>query len=210
MRKCFELRKKFKNLCVKMKNVLSSPIIANICTIILAISTFYSAHVAIKIAFNEEQDYLINNGFYYNYDKEKNLNYKYYNISLTNASINKPINLTGGFSISVSSNKNFRSKSTETTISKTTINDLLNTERFPLNLDYAEKINFHLDENFAKYVQGLYPKKQKYCRKSTSKCYTKPFYIKFCLYDTLNNKYCYIFTEDEINEISKFENGKLY
>lgn len=48
------------------------------------------------------------------------------------------------------------------------------------------------------------------CHKSKNSCWYKKFYINFCLYDTLDNKYCYILTEEDINEISKFTNGRLY
>ena len=88
---------------------------------------------------------------------------------------------------------------------------MLNTDKFPINLKYAEEIVFQLNEDFAKYVKNQYPSSRiKVCRKSKNKCYLKPLYIRFCLYDTLDNKYCYVFTEDEINEISKFENGRKY
>ena len=79
-----------------------------------------------KIAFNDSQKYLINNGFHYNYDKEKDSNYKFYSISLTNGSTDKPINLTGGFSISISTDKSFSKKSKSSTVSKISISELLN------------------------------------------------------------------------------------
>lgn len=125
--------------------------------------------------------------------------------------INKPINLTGGFSLSISTDKDFKPKTSKKNIPKTSIDELLNTDKFPINLKYAEEIVFQLNEDFAKYVKNQYPSSRiKVCRKSKNKCYLKPLYIRFCLYDTLENKYCYVFTEDEINEISKFENGRKY
>lgn len=203
--------KYIKSFFDKVCEFLKSPITANICTILMVIATFYSANIALKVAFNHNQEYMINNGFYYKYDKETNKNYKYYSISLSNASINKPINLTGGFSLSISTDKDFKSKTSKKNIPKTSIDELLNTDKFPINLKYAEEIVFQLNEDFAKYVKNQYPLSRiKVCRKSKNKCYLKPLYIRFCLYDTLDNKYCYVFTEDEINEISKFENGRKY
>lgn len=203
--------KYIKSFFDKVCEFLKSPITANICTILMVIATFYSANIALKVAFNHNQEYMINNGFYYKYDKETNKNYKYYSISLSNASINKPINLTGGFSLSISTDKDFKSKTSKKNIPKTSIDELLNTDKFPINLKYAEEIVFQLNEDFAKYVKNQYPSSRiKVCRKSKNKCYLKPLYIRFCLYDTLDNKYCYVFTEDEINEISKFENGRKY
>lgn len=203
--------KYIKSFFDKVCEFLKSPITANICTILMVIATFYSANIALKVAFNHNQEYMINNGFYYKYDKETNKNYKYYSISLSNASINKPINLTGGFSLSISTDKDFKSKTSKKNIPKTSIDELLNTDKFPINLKYTEEIVFQLNEDFAKYVKNQYPSSQiKVCRKSKNKCYLKPLYIRFCLYDTLDNKYCYVFTEDEINEISKFENGRKY
>lgn len=203
--------KYIKSFFDKVCEFLKSPITANICTILMVIATFYSANIALKVAFNHNQEYIINNGFYYKYDKETNKNYKYYSISLSNASINKPINLTGGFSLSISTDKDFKSKTSKKNIPKTSIDELLNTDKFPINLKYAEEIVFQLNEDFAKYVKNQYPSSRiKVCRKSKNKCYLKPLYIRFCLYDTLDNKYCYVFTEDEINEISKFENGRKY
>lgn len=203
--------KYIKSFFDKVCEFLKSPITANICTILMVIATFYSANIALKVAFNHNQEYMINNGFYYKYDKETNKNYKYYSISLSNASINKPINLTGGFSLSISTDKDFKSKTSKKNIPKTSIDELLNTDKFPINLKYAEEIVFQINEDFAKYVKNQYPLSRiKVCRKSKNKCYLKPLYIRFCLYDTLDNKYCYVFTEDEINEISKFENGRKY
>jgi len=203
--------KYIKSFFDKVYEFLKSPITANICTILMVIATFYSANIALKVAFNHNQEYMINNGFYYKYDKETNKNYKYYSISLSNASINKPINLTGGFSLSISTDKDFKSKTSKKNIPKASIDELLNTDKFPINLKYAEEIVFQLNEDFAKYVKNQYPSSRiKVCRKSKNKCYLKPLYIRFCLYDTLDNKYCYVFTEDEINEISKFENGRKY
>lgn len=203
--------KYIKSFFDKVCEFLKSSITANICTILMVIATFYSANIALKVAFNHNQEYMINNGFYYKYDKETNKNYKYYSISLSNASINKPINLTGGFSLSISTDKDFKSKTSKKNIPKTSIDELLNTDKFPINLKYAEEIVFQLNEDFAKYVKNQYPSSRiKVCRKSKNKCYLKPLYIRFCLYDTLDNKYCYVFTEDEINEISKFENGRKY
>lgn len=203
--------KYIKSFFDKVCEFLKSPITANICTILMVIATFYSANIALKVAFNHNQEYMINNGFYYKYDKETNKNYKYYSISLSNASINKPINLTGDFSLSISTDKDFKSKTSKKNIPKTSIDELLNTDKFPINLKYAEEIVFQLNEDFAKYVKNQYPSSRiKVCRKSKNKCYLKPLYIRFCLYDTLDNKYCYVFTEDEINEISKFENGRKY
>ncbi len=203
--------KYIKSFFDKVCEFLKSPITANICTILMVIATFYSANIALKVAFNHNQEYMINNGFYYKYDKETNKNYKYYSISLSNASINKPINLTGGFSLSISTDKDFKSKTSKKNIPKTSIDELLNTDKFPINLKYTEEIVFQLNEDFAKYVKNQYPSSRiKVCRKSKNKCYLKPLYIRFCLYDTLDNKYCYVFTEDEINEISKFENGRKY
>lgn len=203
--------KYIKSFFDKVCEFLKSPITANICTILMVIATFYSANIALKVAFNHNQEYMINNGFYYKYDKETNKNYKYYSISLSNASINKPINLTGGFSLSISTDKDFKSKTSKKNIPKTSIDELLNTDKFPINLKYTEEIVFQLNEDFAKYVKNQYPSSRiKVCRKSKNKCYLNPLYIRFCLYDTLDNKYCYVFTEDEINEISKFENGRKY
>lgn len=203
--------KYIKSFFDKVCEFLKSPITANICTILMVIATFYSANIALKVAFNHNQEYMINNGFYYKYDKETNKNYKYYSISLSNASINKPINLTGGFSLSISTDKDFKSKTSKKNIPKTSIDELLNTDKFPINLKYTEEIVFQLNEDFAKYVKNQYPSSRiKVCRKSKNKCYLKPLYIRFCLYDTLDNKYCHVFTEDEINEISKFENGRKY
>lgn len=203
--------KYIKSFFDKVCEFLKSPITANICTILMVIATFYSANIALKVTFNHNQEYMINNGFYYKYDKETNKNYKYYSISLSNASINKPINLTGGFSLSISTDKDFKSKTSKKNIPKTSIDELLNTDKFPINLKYTEEIVFQLNEDFAKYVKNQYPSSRiKVCRKSKNKCYLKPLYIRFCLYDTLDNKYCYVFTEDEINEISKFENGRKY
>ena len=141
----------------KVCEFLKSPITANICTILMVIATFYSANIALKVAFNHNQEYMINNGFYYKYDKETNKNYKYYSISLSNASINKPINLTGGFSLSISTDKDFKSKTSKKNIPKTSIDELLNTDKFPINLKYAEEIVFQLNEDFAKYVKNQYP-----------------------------------------------------
>lgn len=203
--------KYIKSFFDKVCEFLKSPITANIWSILMVIATFYSANIALKVAFNHNQEYMINNGFYYKYDKETNKNYKYYSISLSNASINKPINLTGGFSLSISTDKDFKSKTSKKNIPKTSIDELLNTDKFPINLKYTEEIVFQLNEDFAKYVKNQYPSSRiKVCRKSKNKCYLKPLYIRFCLYDTLDNKYCYVFTEDEINEISKFENGRKY
>ena len=208
---------RIKNLLIKICSILKKIFlflgenqVSTIATIILAISTFYSAKVALTIAFNDNQKYLINNGFHYNYDKEKDLNYKFYSISLTNGSTDKPINLTGGFSISISTDKSFSKKSKSSTIPKISISELLNTDIFPVNLKYAEEVNFLIDEQFADYIKLSYPNRTKVCRKSENICKYKKFYINFCLYDTLDNKYCYILTEDDINEISKFSNGRLY
>ncbi len=208
---------RIKNLLIKICSILKKLFLflgknqfSTIATIILAISTFYSAKVALTIAFNDNQKYLINNGFHYNYDKEKDLSYKFYSISLTNGSTDKPINLTGGFSISISTDKSFSKKSKSSTIPKISISELLNTDIFPVNLKYAEEVNFLIDEQFADYIKLSYPNRTKVCRKSENICKYKKFYINFCLYDTLDNKYCYILTEDDINEISKFSNGRLY
>ena len=208
---------RIKNLLIKICSILKKIFlflgenqVSTIATIILAISTFYSAKIALTIAFNDNQKYLINNGFHYNYDKEKDLNYKFYSISLTNGSTDKPINLTGGFSISISTDKSFSKKSKSSTIPKISISELLNTDIFPVNLKYAEEVNFLIDEQFADYIKLSYPNRTKVCRKSENICKYKKFYINFCLYDTLDNKYCYILTEDDINEISKFSNGRLY
>lgn len=208
---------KIKNLIIKIYSVLKKIFlflgksqVSTIATIILAIATFYSAKVALKVAFNDSQKYLINNGFHYNYDKEKDSNYKFYSISLTNGSTDKPINLTGGFSISISTDKNFSKKSKSSTVPKISISELLNTDIFPVNLKYAEEVSFLIDEKFASYIKSSYPNRTKMCRKSKNSCWYKKFYINFCLYDTLDNKYCYILTEEDINEISKFTNGRLY
>jgi len=192
-------------------NFLGKNQIATIATIILACSTFYSAHVALEIANNDEQKYLINNGFIYSYDKNKDSYYKHYIISLTNASTDKPINLTGGFSISISTDKNFKKKNSSTSLpAKTNISELLNTSLFPTNLKYSDEITFNIDEKFAKYIKTQYPNRIRKCIKSKDKCKNIPFYINFCLYDTLDNKYCYLFNENEIDEISNFIEGKKY
>lgn len=208
---------KIKNLLIKIYSVLKKIFlflgknhVSTIATIILAIATFYSAKVALKVAFSDSQKYLINNGFHYNYDKEKDSNYKFYSISLTNGSTDKPINLTGGFSISISTDKSFSKKSKSSTVPKISISELLNTDIFPVNLKYAEEVSFLIDEKFANYIKSSYPNRTKMCRKSKNSCWYKKFYINFCLYDTLDNKYCYILTEEDINEISKFTNGRLY
>lgn len=69
---------KIKNLLIKIYSVLKKIFlflgknqVSTIATIILSIATFYSGKVALKVAFNDSQKYLINNGFHYNYDKEK-------------------------------------------------------------------------------------------------------------------------------------------
>ena len=208
---------KIKNLIIKIYSVLKKIFlflgksqVSTIATIILAIATFYSAKVALKVSFNDSQKYLINNGFHYNYDKEKDSNYKFYSISLTNGSTDKPINLIGGFSISISTDKSFSKKSKSSTVPKISISELLNTDIFPVNLKYAEEVSFLIDEKFASYIKSSYSNRTKMCRKSKNSCWYKKFYINFCLYDTLDNKYCYILTEEDINEISKFTNGRLY
>ena len=204
------MKLKFKKISSFLDDLFKTRKLSTIATLILALTTFYSARVALKIASNDNQKYLTNNGFYYNYDKAKKVNYKYYSISLTNASTNKPINLTGGFSITISTNKNFSKEEKKATVPKKSISELLNTEEFPINLKYAEEVNFIIDENFARYIKSSYPNRMKICRKYKKYCKYKKFYVNFCLYDTLDNKYCFIITEDDINEISKFKNGKLY
>lgn len=201
---------KIVSVCKKIYSFLGQNQLSTIATIILAITTFYSARVALDIAFNDNQKYLVNNGFHYNYDKTKDSNYKYYSISLTNGSTDKPINLTGGFSISISTDKNFSKKSKNSKVPKISISELLNTDIFPVNLKYAEEVNFVIDEKFANYIISSYPKRTKVCNKSKNSCWYKKLYTNFCLYDTLDNKYCFILTEEDINEISKFTNGRLY
>lgn len=201
--------KYIKTLLKIIYNFLSNNMLTNIATIVLAIATFYSAQSALNIANNKEK-YIINNGFKYSYDPVKNMNYKYYTVSIANSSADKPINLTSSFTIDISVDKEFSREPSSTKIATKHLNDLFPDQIFPVNLKYADELVLKLDENFASYIMSLLTHRIKVCDRKKASCYYKMIYIKFCLYDTLENKYCFVLSDDEIKEILEFENGKKY